>query len=215
MKNLTRQNSGYTEKLPIRVIQFGEGNFLRAFVDYIIDKLNKEAHFNAGVAVIQPLANGLIKMLNEQDGLYNLFLKGIKNGSETEEIHTISCIQQGINPYEDYTSYLALAEEEALEFMISNTTEAGISYDDQDTLEGAPHNSFPAKVTALLYKRFSHFEGAADKGLTIIPCELINHNADTLKKIILQYADLWKLSDAFKSWIENHNSFHRILILKN
>tara|TARA_R110002012_G_scaffold290058_1_gene483497 strand:+ start:29926 stop:31368 length:1443 start_codon:yes stop_codon:yes gene_type:complete len=212
MKNLTRQNSGYTEKLPIRVIQFGEGNFLRAFVDYIIDKLNKEAHFNAGVAVIQPLANGLIKMLNEQDGLYNLFLKGIKNGSETEEIHTISCIQQGINPYEDYTSYLALAEEEALEFMISNTTEAGISYDDQDTLEGAPHNSFPAKVTALLYKRFSHFEGAADKGLTIIPCELINHNADTLKKIILQYADLWKLSDAFKSWIENHNSFHNTLV---
>lgn len=212
MKNLTRQNSGYTEKLPIKVIQYGEGNFLRAFVDYIIDKLNKEAQFNAGVAVIQPLAGGLINMLNEQDGLYNLFLKGIKNGSETEEIHTISCIQKGINPYEDYAAYLALAEEEALEFLISNTTEAGISYDDRDTLEGVPHNSFPAKVTALLYKRFNHFKGAADKGLTIIPCELINHNADTLKKIILQYADLWKLNDDFKSWIEIHNSFHNTLV---
>lgn len=212
MENLNRTNAGYTEKLPIKVIQYGEGNFLRAFVDYIIDKLNKEANFNAGVAVIQPLAGGMVGMLNEQDGLYNLFLRGIKNGEETEEIHTISCVQDGINPYDDYERYLALAEGEDLEFLISNTTEAGISFDDSDTLEGTPHSSFPAKVTALLYKRFNHFDGAADKGLTIIPCELINHNADTLKKIILQYADLWELGDAFKSWIETSNSFHNTLV---
>ncbi|MCC4212790.1 tagaturonate reductase [Leeuwenhoekiella parthenopeia] len=212
MKNLNRANAGYNEKLPIKVIQFGEGNFLRAFVDYIIDKLNKEADFNAGVAVIQPLPNGLINMLNDQDGLYNLFLRGIKNGTEAEEIHTISCIEEALNPYEDYNRYLALATGEELQFLISNTTEAGISFDENDTLEGAPHNSFPAKVTALLYKRFNHFEGASDMGLTIIPCELINHNADTLKKIILQYADLWELGDAFKSWVETANSFHNTLV---
>ena len=212
MKNLNRANAGYTQSLPIKVIQYGEGNFLRAFVDYIIDKLNKEADFNAGVAVIQPLAGGMVEMLNEQDGLYNLFLRGIKNGEETEEIHTISCIQQGLNPYEDYDKYLALATGEELQFLISNTTEAGISFDDTDTLDGKPHSSFPAKVTALLYKRFNHFEGASDMGLTIIPCELINHNADTLKKTILQYADLWELGDAFKSWVETSNSFHNTLV---
>ncbi|MFD2825394.1 tagaturonate reductase [Leeuwenhoekiella polynyae] len=212
MKNLNRANAGYKESLPLKVIQYGEGNFLRAFVDYIIDKLNKEADFNAGVAVVQPLANGLINVLNEQDGLYNLFLRGIKNGEETEEIHTISCVQKGINPYEDYDKYLALATEEELQFLISNTTEAGISFDEKDTLDGKPHNSFPAKVTALLYKRFNHFEGASDMGLTIIPCELINHNADTLKNIILQYADLWELGDVFKSWVETSNSFHNTLV---
>ncbi|MAW93632.1 MULTISPECIES: tagaturonate reductase [unclassified Leeuwenhoekiella] len=212
MKNLNRANAGYTQKLPIKVIQYGEGNFLRAFVDYIINKLNAEAGFDAGVAVIQPLPDGLIDILNEQDGLYNLFLRGIKNGTETEEIHTISCVQQGLNPYADYKAYLALAEEKELQFLISNTTEAGISFDENDTLDGTPHNSFPAKVTALLYRRFEHFAGSNDKGLTIIPCELINHNADTLKKIILQYADLWDLGGAFKSWIETANSFHNTLV---
>lgn len=212
MKNLTRANTGLTEKLPIKVIQYGEGNFLRAFVDYIIDKLNKEADFNAGVAVIQPLPGGMVSMLNDQDGLYNLFLRGIKNGEETEEIHTISCVQEGLNPYTDYDKYLALATGEELEFLISNTTEAGISFDENDTLAGTPHSSFPAKVTALLYKRYTHFEGASDMGLTIIPCELINHNADTLKKIILQYADLWDLEPAFKTWVEEHNSFHNTLV---
>ena len=212
MEKLTRENAKLTEALPIKVVQFGEGNFLRAFVDYVIDKLNKEANFNAGVAVIQPLAGGLVEMLNEQDGLYNLFMKGVKQGEEIQQQRTISCIQKGINPYKDYDEYLKLAEEESLEFIISNTTEAGIAYDDSDTLEGTPHKSFPAKLTALLYRRFKHFNADASKGLTIIPCELINHNAVTLKKIILQYAQLWQLEDEFISWIDNSNSFHNTLV---
>ncbi len=212
MKRLTRENANITETLPIKVVQFGEGNFLRAFVDFVIDKLNKEANFNAGVAVVQPLAKGLIDMLDEQDGLYNLFMKGVKQGKEIQEQRTISCIQKGINPYFDYNEYLQLAEEESLEFIISNTTEAGIAYDKTDTLEGAPHNSFPAKLTALLYRRFKHFTGDSAKGLTIIPCELINYNADTLKKIILQYAELWELEADFVSWINNSNSFHNTLV---
>ena len=102
MERLTRKNAKLTETLPIKVVQFGEGNFLRAFVDFVIDKLNKEANFNAGVAVIQPLAGGLVDMLNEQDGLYNLFMKGVKQGKEIQEQRTISCIQKGINPYNNY-----------------------------------------------------------------------------------------------------------------
>ncbi|WBL24727.1 tagaturonate reductase [Zunongwangia sp. HGR-M22] len=212
MEKLNRKNANLTTTLPIKVVQFGEGNFLRAFVDFVIDKLNKEANFNAGVAVIQPLAGGLVEMLNEQDGLYNLFMKGVKQGEEIQEQRTISCIQKGINPYKNYEDYLKLAEEETLEFVISNTTEAGIAYDESDTLEETPHKSFPAKLTALLYRRFKHFGGDSAKGLTIIPCELINYNADTLKKIILQYAELWKLEADFVAWINNSNSFHNTLV---
>ncbi|MCG9972890.1 tagaturonate reductase [Christiangramia crocea] len=212
LKRLNRKNAGLTKELPIKVIQFGEGNFLRAFVDYIINKLNNEANFNAGVAVVQPLAGGLIDVLNEQDGLYNLFMKGIKKGKELQVNETISCIQKGINPYDDYQEYLKLAEEDELEFLISNTTEAGIAYNETDTLKGYPHKSFPAKVTALLYKRFNYFESDSTKGLTIIPCELINYNADTLKEIILKYAELWQLEDSFVKWIKDHNSFHNTLV---
>ncbi|MCM4158184.1 tagaturonate reductase [Gramella sp. AN32] len=211
-KKLNRENAKISQNLPIKVVQYGEGNFLRAFVDYIIDKLNKEAGFNAGVAVVQPLAGGLISILNEQDGLYNLFMKGIRKGEEIQENVTVSCIEKGINPYEDYDSYLDLGQEEELEFLISNTTEAGIAFDGSDTLEGYPHKSFPAKVTALLYKRFQHFKAAPDKGLTIIPCELINHNADTLKEIILKYAHLWNLELEFINWLNENNSFHNTLV---
>ena len=139
-------------------------------------------------------------------------MKGIKKGEEIQEKVTISCIQKGIDPYKNYQEHLDLAKEEELQFLISNTTEAGIAFDGSDTLEGYPHKSFPAKVTALLYKRFQHFKADADKGLTIIPCELINHNADTLKKIILQYAELWELEQEFMAWINDHNSFHNTLV---
>jgi len=212
LKKLNRKNAGLTKQLPIKVVQFGEGNFLRAFVDYIINKLNRETNFNAGVAVVQPLPGGLIDVLNEQDGLYNLFMKGIKKGKELQVNETISCIQKGINPYNKYEEYLKLAEEEELEFLISNTTEAGIAYDDSDSLESYPHKSFPAKVTALLHRRFNHFEGDPSKGLTIIPCELINYNADTLKEIILKYSEKWQLEDSFVNWIKEHNSFHNTLV---
>ncbi|WP_373056645.1 tagaturonate reductase [Zunongwangia sp. H14] len=211
-KRLNRTNANLNQQLPIKVVQYGEGNFLRAFVDYIIDELNKKAKFNAGVAVVQPLPNGLVNLLNEQDGLYNLFMKGVKKGEEIQKRETISCIQKSINPYENYEAYLDLAKEEELEFLISNTTEAGIAFDETDTLEGTPHNSFPAKVTALLYRRYKYFKGAADKGLTIIPCELINYNADTLKEIILKYTNLWKLEEEFVGWIKKHNHFHNTLV---
>ncbi|MCB0475825.1 MAG: tagaturonate reductase, partial [Flavobacteriaceae bacterium] len=150
--------------------------------------------------------------LNEQEGLYTLFLRRVKEGKVIEEKHLISNIVKAIDPYTDFEAYLDLAKEEHLEFIISNTTEAGIAYDENDTAAMCPPNSFPAKLTLLLYERFKHFDGDASKGLTIIPCELINYNADTLKKIILQYIELWQLGSAFSDWVLKANSFHNTLV---
>lgn len=211
-QKLNRENLGKEVKLPIKVVQFGEGNFLRAFVDYAFQVLNKKENFNAGIAVVQPLENGLVHLLNDQDGLYTLFLNGIKKGEQIQEIEVIENIVKGINPYIEFDQFLALAKEEELEFIISNTTEAGIEFIDSDTMEMTPPKAFPARLAVLLYERFRHFNGDNTKGLTIIPCELINHNADTLKAILLQYANLWNLEDGFKNWLENACTFHNTLV---
>jgi len=212
-EKLNRENSALTEKLPIKFLQFGEGNFLRAFVDYLIDKMNKEAGFNAGVAVIQPTQGGLVDMLEEQNNLYTLFVRGVKKGQIVDDQRVISAIQRSLSPYTHYQEYLDLAKGEDLEFILSNTTEAGIAFEPSETtLEAGPHKNFPAKVTAFLYERFKHFQGAEDKGLHIIPCELIENNGLTLKKYILQYAQLWNLEEDFSAWVENSNFFHNTLV---
>ena len=212
MQKLNRKNSAGSKPLPIKIIQFGEGNFLRAFVDYAIQTLNKEAAFNAGIAVVQPIEKGMVSMLNDQDGLYTLFTKGIKNGVTIENKEVITNIVAGVDPYIDYDEYLNLAKEPELEFIISNTTEAGISYVASDEIDMSPPSSFPAKLTRLLFERFTHYKGEADKGLTIIPCELINHNSDTLRQIILDYISLWNLPDSFKYWVLNSCTFHNTLV---
>ncbi|MDP2160787.1 MAG: tagaturonate reductase [Flavobacterium sp.] len=209
---LNRANSGNTTILPIKVLQFGEGNFLRAFVDYAFQVLNKEVNFNAGIAVVQPLDNGLVPMLNEQDGLYTLFMNGVKKGEKIQEMELITNIVKGVNTYTNFDDFLALAKEEALEFVISNTTEAGIEYVDSDRSTIAPPKSFPGKLSVLLYERYKHFNGAASKGLTIIPCELINNNADTLKEVLLKLADLWQFEEGYKNWLTTSCSFHNTLV---
>jgi len=201
-----------THSYPERVIQFGEGNFLRAFANWMIHEMNKKAGFDSGVVVVQPIAHGLTKILNNQDGLYTLYLNGIKNGKAVSEYQIIDCIQRAINPYENYPFYLANAENPDLRFVISNTTEAGIAYHKDDQLEDAPQKSYPGKLTALLYKRFQFFKGASDKGLIILPCELIDRNGDNLKKIILQYAVDWALGTAFIHWINEDNVFCNTLV---
>ena len=212
MQKLNKENLGLTHKPPIKIVQFGEGNFLRAFVEYAFQKLNNETDFNAGIAVVQPIDKGMVHVLNEQDGLYTLFMKGIKDGEAIQEKELITNIVKGVDPYVDFQSYLNLAKEKDLEFVISNTTEAGIAFVESDTFEMAPPSSFPAKLTRLLYERFAFFEGAIDKGLTIIPCELINYNSDTLKKYVLEYISLWNLSQDFENWILNACSFHNTLV---
>ena len=212
MKKLNRINTGLEKLQPIKVVQFGEGNFLRAFVDYAFDKLNKEVDFNAGIAIVQPLKDGMVNMINDQDGLYTLFMNGIKKGEKIQDIELITNIVKTINPYTEFANYLALAKEEELQFIVSNTTEAGIEFIESDTPEMQPPVSFPAKLTVLLYERFKHFNGDASKGVTIIPCELIDYNSETLKKYILQYVDLWKLEDAFKTWVSDACTYHSTLV---
>lgn len=212
MKKLNRKNIGLEEKPPIKIVQFGEGNFLRAFIGYAFQELNKATGFNAGIAVVQPINQGMVGMLNEQDGLYTLFMKGVKKGKEIQDIELISNIVKGVNPFTNFDGYLSLAKENSLEFIISNTTEAGIAYISSDKKEMQPPSSFPAKLTVFLFERFKHFNGDTNKGLTIIPCELINNNAETLKEIILKYVSDWKLGDDFRTWLLESNSFHSTLV---
>lgn len=195
------------KKYPERILQFGEGNFLRAFVDWQVNEMNKKANFNSGVVVVQPLENGLINLLNEQDGLYTLYLKGIKNGQPKVDKEVINSISRGINPFKEHNEYLEVSKNPDLRFVVSNTTEAGIKFSKEDKLEDKPQSTFPGNLTALLYKRFKEFKGASDKGLIIIPCELIDRNGEKLKEIVLRYAKLWNLESEFEYWIENNNVF--------
>lgn len=202
----------FPEDLPERVIQFGEGNFLRAFVDWMFHQMNKRDIFNGRVVVVQPISNGLVDKINEQDGLYTLILRGLQDGKPTEKKEIISSVSRGINPYTDWDAYLACAENPDIEYVISNTTEAGIAYDKNDTIDMTPPSSYPGKLAVYLYHRFKHFNGDPSKGMVIIPCELIDRNGDNLKKIILQLADDWKLSGDFKNWIRQHNIFLNTLV---
>jgi len=212
MQKLNRNNIEVSDVLPIKIVQFGEGNFLRAFVEYAFQTLNKEVGFNAGIAVVQPIDKGMVSLLNDQDGLYTLFTKGLENGVAVEKKELITNIVLGIDPYLNFNDFLNLAREPELEFIISNTTEAGISFVEIDEFNMAPPSSFPAKLTRLLFERFTYFNGASDRGLTIIPCELINYNSDTLKQIILDYISLWNLSKEFKYWILNSCTFHNTMV---
>lgn len=209
---LNRSMIKTSQRLPVKVMQFGEGNFLRAFVDYAFYRLNKELDFNAGIAIVQPLPGGTVDKIAQQDGLFTLFLNGVKNGEKIQDIHLIDNVVKCINPYQNFDEYLALAQSETLEFVISNTTEAGIEFVGSDTLLNFPQKSFPAKLAVFLYERYRFFNGDLNKGLTIIPCELINHNADTLKNILLQYATLWQLGTGFETWLQNGCSFHNTLV---
>lgn len=195
-----------------RILQFGEGNFLRAFVDWIVEETNKKTGFDAGIVVVQPIEKGLVDILNEQDGLYTLYLNGIKDGKAVRENSIISSITRGINPYDSFEDYIKTAENENMRFIVSNTTEAGIAFDKRDALKDMPQKSYPGKLTAWLYKRYQFFNGASDKGMIIIPCELIDKNADVLKETIYKYIELWELPDEFKDWMEKHNIFCNSLV---
>ncbi|WP_442861467.1 tagaturonate reductase [Caproiciproducens sp. NJN-50] len=194
-------------KHPIRVLQYGEGNFLRAFVDWQIERMNREAGFDAGVAIVQPLQQGNVGVLNEQDCLYTLFLQGMRGSEATREHSVIECVTEAINPFESFDSYLSLAGCETLRLVVSNTTEAGIAFDPACALNDAPPASYPAKLTQFLYRRYRIFHGEEKKGLLIIPCELIDRNGERLKKYVLQYAELWNLEAGFVSWINRSNTF--------
>ena len=201
MKQLNRTTAS-ANQYPTKVIQFGEGNFLRAFVDWIIWNTNQKTDFNAGVVVVQPIERGMVDMLNAQDGLYHVNLQGIEKGEAVDSIQMIDVINGGLDPYTQNDEFLALAENPDIRFVISNTTEAGIAFDPSCKLEDKPASSYPGKLTQLLYRRYNHFNGDRSKGFIILPCELIFLNGKELKKCIYQYIDLWNLGEGFKTWFE-------------
>lgn len=212
MRPLNRETAPSFNRRPIKVLQFGTGNFLRGFVDWVIDILNEKTDFNGDIIIVQPHGKSPAKILKSQQGLYHVLIRGFQNGQIVEEDRLITSVSNVVNPYLEYDDYLSLAENPDLRFVISNTTEAGIFFDPNDIDKKVVPGSFPAKLTALLYRRFTFFEGSKTKGLIIIPCELIENNGGKLKEAILQYADLWNLPQDFINWIQNHNTFCNTLV---
>jgi tagaturonate reductase len=198
--------------LPEKVLQFGEGNFLRAFVDWMICRMNARGLFNGRAVLVQPIPQGAVEKINGQDGLYTVLLRGLRSGKQVEEAEIVTAVSRGLNPYTDYAGLLRCAESPDLRFIVSNTTEAGIAFSDADRPTDAPPAGFPGKLTAFLYHRFMHFRGAPDKGCVMLPCELIERNGDNLKATILKTARLWMLDDAFTTWLERNNEFTNTLV---
>lgn len=189
---------------PERVIQFGEGGFLRGFADWMLQKMTDCGAFEGSVVVVQPIENGMCDLLTEQNCGYTHIIRGAEGVEQT----VCGVISRCVKPYEDFEAYLALADIPTMRFIISNTTESGIVFNGEDTVEKAPFVSFPAKLTLLLKRRFDQGLG----GFILLPCELIDRNGDNLKKCVLQYADIWSMGEAFKAWIEQENVFCNTLV---
>lgn len=209
---LNRKNANITSRRPVKVLQFGEGNFLRAFADWIIDKLNEDAGFNGDVQIVQPIPQGMADLINQQEGLYHVVLNGLRDGTPVREIRLIQSVRGVVNPYADTEAYLETAGNPDLQVVLSNTTEAGIVFNPDDTDPGKLPASFPGKLAVWLYRRFNYFNGAPDKAVTIIPCELIDRNGAKLQEVILQYIRLWNLPGEFLAWIQQHTTFCNTLV---
>lgn len=191
-----------------KVIQFGEGGFLRAFADWMIDIANEKGYFDGSVVIVQPIEQGMCEKLEEQDCIYTHIIRGIENGEEKVESQVITSVSRCVNPYKDYKAFIDLAKNPDFRFVISNTTESGISYEKEDMLTDRIQKSFPAKVTVLLYERFK----SGLDGFVFLPCELIDKNGSTLKSIVLKYAHDWNLGDDFIAFVNGKNYFMNTLV---
>ncbi len=212
MKQLNR-DSFPGPSYPIKIIQFGEGNFLRAFLDWQIDQLNEHTDFNAGVCVIRPIDTDFPPSLNTQQGIYTTLIRGLdETGQAVSQSRIIYSVNEELSAYRDFANLLKLSRDPETKFVFSNTTEAGIAFVKSDQLDDVPPSSYPAKLTRMLWERYTHFSGADDKGWIIVPCELIDYNGESLKEIILRYIDTWHLPAEFKQWVENANTFCSTLV---
>ena len=212
MDRLTAANAPAASR-PVKVLQFGEGNFLRAFVDYFIDIANEKTDFNGSVVLVKPIALGeLFPAFKEQDQRYTVLLRGLVDGQPVEQSRVITSVSDAVDAYADYDAYAAYAKCDTLRFIVSNTTEAGIVLDESDRLELCPPNSYPGKLTKFLYERAVHFNYAADKGIIILPVELIDDNGIMLKKCVKTLCKLWNLGDKFEAWLDNACVFTSTLV---
>ena len=197
---------------PIKVLQFGEGNFLRGFVDYMIDIANEKGLFNGDIVLVKPIEFGTLDRFHNQECQYTVSLRGIVDSKATVQNRVITSVTDAVAACEEYEKYSELAKLDSLRFIVSNTTEAGIVYDDTDRLDMTPPRSFPGKLTKFLYERYTHFNGAADKGLIMLPVELIDNNGIRLKECVMQLADLWELEAGFKAWLNSACVFCSTLV---
>ncbi|MGI6212433.1 MAG: tagaturonate reductase [Anaerovoracaceae bacterium] len=210
----TLKQSGYDgyvlDEAPVKALQFGDGNFLRAFVEYWFDLANEKADWNGKITIVQPIEFGLTDIINQQEGLYTVYLRGSEKGEEINRKRVISCVKDCLNPYteEGFSAMLELAKSDDLEYIISNTTEAGIAYDPDTTFDQKPPSSFPGKMTRVLYERYK----AGKNGLTILSCELIDDNGKELQKIVNRHIDEWGLGEDFKAWVNEENLFCSTLV---
>ena len=198
--------------LPEKVLQFGAGGFLRAFADYFIDHANRQNIFNGRIVVVQSTGGSRGNTLREQDGLFTLCVQGLENGAAVETYSVLSSISRTFSANEEWPQVLQCAENPQFELVLSNTTEVGIALDESDALNLNPPRSFPGKLAAFLYERFKIFNGATDKGLIIIPCELVDNNGDLLREIVLTLAKKWRLGDDFERWLKSANHFCNSLV---
>ncbi len=211
MELLNKKISKAVER-PVKVLQFGEGNFLRAFVDYIFDVTNEKTDFNGGIVIVKPIEFGSLERFHNQECQYTLQLRGFENGEPKKVTRVITSVVDAVAAIEDYEKYVEYALTDTLRYVVSNTTEAGIVFDETDEFEACPPKTFPGKLTKLLYQRFEKFNGAQDKGLIVIPCELIADNGVELKKCISKFIELWNLSEEFKNWVDSACSFCPTLV---
>ena len=194
------------------ILQFGEGNFLRAFVDWMIDLSNEKDNKPGNVVIVQPIDVGLVDLINEQKGIYTLSMRGNTENGKKIENRVIKSVSRGINPYADFKAYIDFVESEDLKYVVSNTTEAGISYHEEDFREDSVQDSFPAKVAQLLYFRYKKYAGEEDKGLVFLPVELIDDNGYYLKKYVDQHIEDWGFEEDFKTWVDEANHFTSTLV---
>ena len=201
----TAEQKKHTE----RVLQFGEGNFLRGFVDWMIDRLNKENGGDYGVVIVEPLSSPMVdKFINEQDGLYDLYLRGLLNGERVEETRVVECVTRCIDPFVRTDEFFECAANPDLRFIVSNTTEAGIEYKSGDDGCSFADTTFPGRLTMFLKKRFD----LGLDGFILFPCELIDRNGDELKKCVLKYATDFGYGEDFIKWINEENHFTNTLV---
>jgi len=212
MNILNRKTADLPATRPNKILQFGGGNFLRAFTDWMIDELNKVTDFDAGVIIVKPTERGDYTALREQDGLFHIVTKGIRDGELVEEHQLIECVQEVIHPYLEWDKYLRSAESPFIRFIISNTTESGIKFNEADKFSDSPPIEFPGKLTRWLYHRWKHFRGSADSGCVMLPCELIEANGDALKACVLKYIEFWELGGDFLDWLDKENHFCNTLV---
>lgn len=211
MEALNKTMTGKKER-PVKVVQFGEGNFLRAFVDYMIDIANEQGKFDGDIVLIKPIEFGNLDSFHAQDCQYTVSLRGIVDGEAKILNRQVTSVADAVDTYNDYDKYMGLAELDTLRFVVSNTTEAGIVFDNTDKFDAKPPKTFPGKLTQFLYHRFETFKGDKTKGLVMLPVELIDDNGIMLKKCVMQLIELWGLSDEFKTWVDEACIFTSTLV---